>query len=75
MEYPKKLSFDRRTARLGISEKAKNLEYFSITSTDFDNYALLICGKGSASFLAAKVARNDSCGFGALSYRNTISRS
>lgn len=58
MEYPKKLSFDRQTASLGILEKGKDFEYFSTTSTGFDNYASSICGKGSTSFSAAKVARN-----------------
>ena len=50
-----KLSFDRWTASLEILEKVKNLEYFSTTSTGFNNYASLICGKGSASSSAAKV--------------------
>ena len=59
MEYPKKLSFDRWTASLEILEKVENLDYFSTTSTGFNNYASLICGKGSASFSAAKAARND----------------
>ena len=51
----KKLSFDRWTASVEILENVKNLEYFSTTSIGFNNYASLICGKGSASSSAAKV--------------------
>ena len=54
-EISKKLSFDGWTASLEILEKVKNLEYFSTTSTGFNNYASLICGKGSVSSSAAKV--------------------